>query len=353
VSPIAEPHLGGSQAILADLALGLAGRGHDLTVFAADGSAIPGVDVVEVGVDPADLAATLFREGRPAPAVRAAETAFRHVAALVAAERFHLVHNHAFDVPAVRAFAGGDVPVVHTVHLPPSPEMAEVLRARLDGRERAGTVVTVSRAQSRAWSSAGVPNVLVPNGVPVPLIPWSTGPGTGALFAGRFSPEKGAVDAIRIARRAGLSIDVAGWAYDREYTERELGPLMAGPEVHALGSLARRDLWRRMSRAAVVLCPSRWDEPFGLVAAEAQAAGTPVVGYRRGALAEVIAEGETGFLVADGDVDAAARAVGQALHLDRTTCRRRAERVLDVEATVGRLEDLYASVAGSAEIRRG
>src|SRR5207237_6324249 len=129
-------------------------------------------------------------------------------------------------------------------------------------------------------------------------------------------------------------IEVAGWAYDRTYTERELNPLMAEPGVTALGSLHRSELWERMRRAAVVLCPSRWDEPFGLVAAEAQAAGTPVVGYRRGALAEVIADGETGFLVPEGDIDAAAEAVQRAQQLDRTACRGRAARALDIETTV-------------------
>jgi UDP-glucose:tetrahydrobiopterin glucosyltransferase len=347
VTIIAEPQRGGSQAILADLAVGLSHRGHVVTVFAADGSAIPGIKVIEVGVDPADLAHTLFRDGHRNQPSPGAERAFRNVARLVAAERFDIVHNHAFDVPAVRALSASNVPVVHTMHLPPTTAMVDALRRRMLGRGGPITVITVSGAQSRAWSGVGIANVVIPNGVPVGRIPWSSRPGCGALFAGRFSPEKGAMDAIQIAERAGLTIAIAGWAYDRGHAERELAPLMSGPGVISLGLLARQDLWRSMVAAAVVLCPARWDEPFGLVAAEAQAAGTPVVAYRRGALPEVIAEGVTGILVPEGDIDAATEAVGRVLCFDRAACRRHAESTLDIGTTVKRLEVLYGSLVGS------
>ena len=96
----------------------------------------------------------------------------------------------------------------------------------------------------------------------------------------------------------------------------------------------------------MVIVPSRWDEPFGLAAAEAQAAGTPVVGYRAGGLAEVVADGSTGFLVEPGDVDAAAAALGRAGGLSRAGCRRHAERHLDIAATAAAHERLYAELLG-------
>ena len=112
------------------------------------------------------------------------------------------------------------------------------------------------------------------------------------------------------------------------------------------GAVPRRRLWRRLARALVVIVPSRWDEPFGLAAAEAQAAGTPVVGYRAGGLAEVVADGSTGFLVEPGDVDAAAAALCRAGGLSRTGCRRHAERHLDIAATAAAHERLYAELLG-------
>jgi glycosyltransferase involved in cell wall biosynthesis len=103
-----------------------------------------------------------------------------------------------------------------------------------------------------------------------------------------------------------------------------------------------------MAASAVVLCPIRWDEPFGLVAAEAQACGTPVVGFRRGALAEVVSDGVTGALVEEGDLAGAARAVAAAAGFDRTEIRRHAEASLDLDAAVAAYEALSFELAGAA-----
>ena len=103
-----------------------------------------------------------------------------------------------------------------------------------------------------------------------------------ALIAGRIAPEKGTDTAIRVARRAGLGVCVVGDAYDVTYHATAVEPLLAPREW--LGRLPRDGLRALMARSAVLLLPVRWDEPFGLVAAEAQMAGCPVVAYRRGGL---------------------------------------------------------------------
>ena len=65
VTAIREPQQGGSQAFLSDLARGLVGRGHDVHVYAASGSEIPGVEVIDTGIDPRSLAGTLYRAFGP------------------------------------------------------------------------------------------------------------------------------------------------------------------------------------------------------------------------------------------------------------------------------------------------
>jgi glycosyltransferase involved in cell wall biosynthesis len=108
-----------------------------------------------------------------------------------------------------------------------------------------------------------------------------------------------------------------------------------------------------MAKASVVLCPSLWDEPFGMAAAEAQACGTPVVGFRRGALAEVIADGVTGFLVQSGDVPAAAAAAAKAAGISRRGCREHAERNLDLERSLDAHERLYRRISGGGDRSAG
>src|SRR6202035_3833643 len=124
------------------------------------------------------------------------------------------------------------------------------------------------------------------------------------------------------------------------------------PGVTVHPGVPRAALWPAMARAAVVLCPSQWDEPFGMAPAEAQACGTPVVAFRRGGLAEVIMDGWPGSLptrgaTARGDPAAAADAVRRAAALSRRACRDHAVSDLDLERSLDAHEQLYQRLAGS------
>jgi glycosyltransferase involved in cell wall biosynthesis len=341
VTAIREPQQGGSQAFVSDLARGLVGRGHDVHVYAASGSQIPGVEVIDTGVDPRSLAGTLYRAFGPAgPEPAAAGPAFASAYSKVRQNRYDVIHNHAFDAPAVRLATTLHAPVVHTLHLPPDEAVAAALRhAARSGR--APTVATVSAFQASAWGRIVHIDAILPPYVPTRAIPWSLAPGKGAVFAGRLSPEKGAAEAIDIARAAGVPIDVYGDAYDAGYSREQIGPRRAWPGVAVHDAVPRTSLWAAMARAAVVLYPVRWDEAFGMAAAEAQACGTPVVAVRRGALGEVIADGVTGFLVPPDDVQAAADAVGRTAGISRSACRDHAEGHLDLELSLDAHERLY------------
>jgi glycosyltransferase involved in cell wall biosynthesis len=344
VSAICEPQGGGSQAFVSDLAGGLINRGHEVHVYAATGSQIPGVTVIDTGVDHRSLVATLYRAVTAVPRDQgAAAAAFARVYSILRQTRYDIVHNHAFDAPAIELAGSLTAPVVHTLHLPPEPAVAAALRDAVSGRQPP-VVATVSEFQSNAWSQVAWVDAVLPPYVPTRVIPWSPAAFGGALFAGRLSPEKGAAEAIDIAQLAGIQIDVYGDAYDPAYDLEQIGPRRdtAGVRVHP--GVARRSLWIAMARAAVVLCPAQWDEPFGMAAAEAQACGTPVVAFRRGGLAEVIADGVTGFLVAPGDLRAAADSVRRATGISRPACRAHAERHLDLERSLDAHEQLYWQV---------
>jgi glycosyltransferase involved in cell wall biosynthesis len=348
VSPIREPQRGGSQAFLSELARGLVGRGHDVHLYAASGSEVRGVEVIDTGVDHRELEATLYRPtGAAAGHSAVAERAFSGVYALVRKSRYDVVHNHAFDAPAVTLASALGAPVVHTIHLPPAREVADALR-QAARRDHAPTVACVSLDQANTWGKLVPVNAILPPYIPTRKIHFSLAAGSGAVFAGRLSPEKGAAEAIAIARIAGIRIDVFGDRYDAEYARNRVDPMSAEPGVMVRPGVTQIALWKAMARAAAVLCPARWEEPFGMVAAEAQACGTPVVAFRRGALDEVIVDGVTGFLVAPDDLRAAAEAVGSAAALSRRACREHAETNLDIERSLDAHEQLYGRLAGAA-----
>jgi glycosyltransferase involved in cell wall biosynthesis len=346
VTPIREPQLGGSQAFVSDLASGLGGRGHEVHLYAASGSEVRGVEVIDTGVDHEALQATLYRAsaGTAAYTSGVAERAFAGIYDAARREAYDVVHNHAFDAPAITRASTARAPVIHTLHLPPDAAVAEALRVAAK-HDRPPTLAGVSAFQASAWREVVPLDAILPPHIPTRLMRWSPRAGDGAVFAGRLSREKGAVEAIEIALAARVRIDVYGDIYDADYAREQIDPRRADPGVFVHPGVPRRTLWESMAGAAVVLCPARWDEPFGMVAAEAQACGTPVVAFRRGALEEIILDGVTGLMVAPDDINGAADAVTRASKLSRSRCREHAEGHLDLELSLDAHERLYRRVA--------
>jgi glycosyltransferase involved in cell wall biosynthesis len=346
VTAISEPPQGGSQALLADLAVGLTRHGHAVDVYAATGSDIPGAHMVDTGIDSASLVGALIRHDRPRRSLALLDDAYEHVFGMVERGGYDVAHSHGFDPPALRRARAGRARLIHTIHLPPEPEAAAALREAQQAREP-GIVVGVSASQARAWTSLVRFDMVIRNGVPVDRIPWSDQPGLGLVFAGRLSAEKGAAEAIAIALMADERIDLYGTAYDEDYAQALRQRHKGDPRVTFHEALPRADLWPRLASARAVLCPSDWDEPFGLVAAEAQAAGTPVVAFARGGLTEIVDHRVTGFLVEPGNVEGAAVAVRSVEVLDRRRCRQHAVDDLNFDTCLAGYEALYASVSAA------
>jgi len=192
-------------------------------------------------------------------------------------------------------------------------------------------LATVSVSCRQSWMAAGVRvGRVLRNGV-AELEPGSATVEQVALVAGRLSPEKGIEHALKAARSVGLPVRVAGAVYDPSY---ELD--LRGADV--MGALSRDELRLLMARSAVTVCAVRWDEPFGLVAAEAQMAGCPVAAYRRGALPEVVEEGVGGVLADPDDIDALAAAIRECLTLDRQAVRSSARRRLGLDGALNNYE---------------
>ena len=135
-----------------------------------------------------------------------------------------------------------------------------------------------------------------------------------------------------------MRVKVAGGHYDPDY-DVDLS------QADFLGPLPRSDLSGLMTRVAVTVCAVRWEEPFGMVAAEAQMSGCPVAAYRRGAMAEVIEDGVSGFLAEPDDIEGLGRAIEKCLALDRHGVRASARSRLGLERALDGYESVLRAAA--------
>lgn len=184
---------------------------------------------------------------------------------------------------------------------------------------------------------------VVPNGVPMASYTFNPDvPATAPLvFLGRIERIKGPHTAIAVARRTGRPLVLAGniAAEHQGYFDQEIAPHIDGEQVRYVGPVNDTQKNVLLGSSAALLMPIEWDEPFGIVMAEALACGTPVVGLRRGAVPEVVADGVTGF-VAD-DVDGLVAGVGRLSSIDRRACRGDAEKRFSDEVIVDAYEGIY------------
>ncbi len=353
VTTISQPYVGGSQALVAELARGLVQRKHTVTLFAREGSAVPGVSIESLSVPESVLPANFSRADQERPADNgffAQANIFLQLFLELQRRRdeFDIIHAHAFDWPAfVCSTLVRTVPVLHTLHLPAvSPEINEALRV-LHQQGHPLTLITVSHACARTYTDYTPFDSIIYNGLDINAIPFAAHVSDDAplLFAGRIAPEKGVEAAIEIALRAGRHLLLAGGIYDRAYYEERIAPRleMAGERITFLGQLEHTALWKIMGQVCGLLFPVEWDEPFGLTAVEAMAAGTPIIAFRRGATEEIIRHGETGFLVAAGHYQEAADLVDELPHLSRVQCRAHVEKNFSFEHMLDEHERVYSS----------
>ena len=163
------------------------------------------------------------------------------------------------------------------------------------------------------------------------------------VFLGRLERIKGAHHAVTIAKRSGRRLVIAGNRVDslegRHYFDREIHPQVDGELIQYLGPVDDVQKNELLGQAGALLMPIEWEEPFGIVVAEALACGTPVIGFARGSLPEIVQQGRTGFLC--DDIEEAVRAIGRLGELDRKAARQDAEARFSAPVIVDAYERLY------------
>lgn len=245
------------------------------------------------------------------------------------AEQFDLIHNH-FDFLPLTYSGLVSTPLVTTIHGFSSPKILPVFQKY----NHISNYVSISNAD-RSPDLSYLATVY--HGIDLENFTFNPLPGGNLLFFGRIHHDKGAREALEIARLARRKLVLAGIIQDQQYFEKEIKPHLDGQNAVYIGSVDPINRNELLGKAYALLHPINFNEPFGLSVVEAMACGTPVIAFSRGSMPEIISEGKTGFLVSN--VEEAAAAVEKVSLLQRESCRQEVEnRFSDVRMAKDYLE---------------
>lgn len=321
---------GGIEWVVALLADGLAANGHDVTLYASGGSTTKATlkSYFETPPGAAHLGETWWD---------AMHAAF----AYLDADAFDVIHDHSGMVgPSIGVHVRP--PVVHTLH-GPFVERSEAFYRLLSGRIHYVAISEAQREFCPDLSYAGT----VHNGIDLSLFPYRETKEDFLLFLGRVNREKGPELAVEVAKRTGKRLVMAikkAEAFEDEYWRTVVEPALTGDE-EIIGEITAAEKADLLARASCVLFPIQWPEPFGLVMAEANACGTPVLAFPYGAAPEVIADGETGYLCSS--IDEMCHRVADVARIDPAACRQHVERNFSAAKMVEGYERIFERLGAS------
>ena len=342
--PVVEPFAGGLECLTWHLVRGLRERGVDVSLFAAPGSD-PRLDATSIDVAPLRVSRAARRDVAMVPEawLREHHAYLQVMLALQARDDVDLVHNNSLHHLPVAMAGSVAAPFLTTLHTPPTPWLETAIKISSQPRKhmRHSHFAAVSSHTARAWAHVARAQV-VPNGVDVER--WLPGPGgLGLAWVGRVVPEKAPHRAIEMARSSGRTLRIAGPIADRGYFDAQVAGRL-GDGIEYVGHLGTDSLVELFGTSAVTLVTPDWDEPYGLVAAESLACGTPVVAIDRGGLREFVVPRVGVLLPRDADSKQAARAIERAASLDRAECRAHAVASCSADRMVEDYLDIYRSL---------
>jgi glycosyltransferase involved in cell wall biosynthesis len=331
--PVPPVHYGGIERIVDFLARGLVKRGHEVTLIARGESRTAG-RLVPYG-----------EHDGPGRAAR--------LRTLVQLQRHIWRHRREADVVHSFGRLAGLLPILSSRRLPKIQSYQRAITwkgVRRAVRLARGSLMFTACSSSMLTRHSGDDRLdgawrTIYNGVQLssydfqPTVPQDA----PLVFLGRVERIKGAHTAIDIALRSGRRLLIAGnrvdIGHDADYFGDTIAPHLEKGHIEYIGPVDDGAKNRLLGAAAALLMPIEWDEPFGIVMVEAMACGTPVIGFRRGSVPEVVRDSATGFVV--DTADEAAAAVERLSSIDRETVRRDCEERFSSDVIVDDYVRLY------------
>ncbi|MDB5124113.1 MAG: glycosyl transferase [Mucilaginibacter sp.] len=249
------------------------------------------------------------------------------------ASQFDIIHNN-FDFLPLTYSALIKTPVITTIHGFSSPKIIPIYKKY----NSAGHYVSISNADRSPELNY---LATVYNGLNIKDFEFTQTPDEYLLYFGRIHPDKGAADAIEIAKKSGRKLFIAGLVQDANYFREKIESQLS-EQIEYLGNAEPHQRKSLLGKAFALLHPISFNEPFGMSVAEAMLCGTPVIAYNKGAMPELIKSGETGFLV--NNVNEAVDAVDQLKHINRRDCHNWAAAQFSSEKMVDEYLGLYKQI---------
>jgi glycosyltransferase involved in cell wall biosynthesis len=322
--PVPPPLYGGVERIINLLVHGLVERGHEVTLFAHADSEVPCRHIPFPGTESQNLIDTI-----------------RNTLTLswLSVERPDVIHS-ASRLAYLTPLLPLKIPKIMNYHRIPTVE--QVRKAMFLARDDSMAFTGVSEHIAERIRPYA-PAYAVYNAVSMETYDYvGEVPSDGPLaFLGRIEPIKGTHRAIEVAQRTQRKLIIAGNVKEGHstYFRERVEPHIDGSQIQYVGTIDDAEKNEMLGRSAALLMPIDWEEPFGLVMAEAMACGTPVIGLRRGAVGEVVDDGTTGFVC--DTVDEMVDAVRRIGTIDRAACRERCKTFFSQKALVDSYERVY------------
>ncbi|MFW5870468.1 MAG: glycosyltransferase family 4 protein [Candidatus Sumerlaeota bacterium] len=328
ISPIAwrtpPRDYGPWELIASRITEGLAARGVDVTLFATADS-----------VTNAKLRSVVKRGYEEDPTVDPKVCEYLHIAQVFEqGDEFDIIHNN-FDFMPLAFSSMTRTPLVTTIHGFSSEKILPVYEKYNDS--------TYYVAISESDKSSRLDYIAtVYHGLDMELFTFKPDPGDYLLFFGRVHPDKGAKEAIEIAKKVDMPLVMAGVIQDDDYYKKYVEPHIDGEKIQYVGSAGPELRDELLGGAYALLHPINFDEPFGLSVAESMACGTPVLAVKRGSMPEVINDGVSGYLVKNAAE--MAEAVSRVPDLDRRACREWVEDKFSEERMIDDYIKVYEAI---------
>ena len=289
------------EQVASNIAEGLVEKGAEVTLFATADSITNG-----------KLEAVCDKPYGEHPEMDAKVCECLHIAHFMEmAGEFDILHNH-YDFLPITYSRLINTPMVTTIHGFSSPKIIPVFK-KYNDRNFYVSISNSDRSPELNYIAT------VYNGIRVDDFTLNKEGGDYLLFFGRIHKDKGAWEAVQIAKQAKRKLIISGLIQDESYFQEQIAPFLNDPDIEYVGNSGPEKRDRLLGGAYALLHPINFEEPFGLSVVEAMCCGTPVVAFNKGSMPELIVDGKTGFLV--NDIAEAVNVLPNIKKIDRSFCR--------------------------------